>query len=190
MRVCHACQRELEKASLDTGRCVPCGAVVRTLAQRTFEDKRGPRNPPAREDTDNPSKTLDHMATDPSIELPPLSDDRPAPTLEIGDSDTAGDMTAAQPSEPRVEKQAEQKSGPGRKSPTLGDQSDLTIEFPPPGAPPTALPPRTPGGRTTHTIEGDRTIDLDVSSVDAKKIESHGRGTFDKGSRQGQTIRQ
>ncbi len=169
------------------GRCGHCGATVRTLAQRTFEDKRLPRQPAAESD---PSKTIDSTPLDPSLDLPAMDIARPDATLEVTHSDTKGDVSAAGPSSPPAGTPSGKASDPDRKTPTLGDQSDLTIELPPTGVIPSTEPPKKPGRRSTHTIEGDRTIDLDVSSADAKKLESQWKGTFDRGSRQGQTIRQ
>ena len=40
MRTCHACQRELDEASLAAGRCGNCGTIVLKISQRTIDDRR------------------------------------------------------------------------------------------------------------------------------------------------------
>lgn len=182
MRICHACQRELEPASLSAGRCAHCGATIRNLSQRTFEDKRKPLGPQKPSDSE---QTIDSINLDPSIDLPGSGASRPDATIELAHSDTAGDVGT-----PLTGKVSQTPSDPERKSPTVGDQGDLTIELPPTGIIPSTDPPKKPGRRSTHTMEADRTIDLDTSSADARKLESQWKGTFDRGSRQGQTIRQ
>src|SRR5689334_19576675 len=42
MRNCPACQHELEQAAIILGKCPHCGAILRKLAQRTFDNKRLP----------------------------------------------------------------------------------------------------------------------------------------------------
>ena len=104
MRYCHACQEELDSTSLAAGRCANCGTVIRTIAQRTLEDKKllhqpsagggdrrfaridRPRSVRADTETGDGGATLDSLPGDTSIETP---------------SDRA------------------KKSGPQRKSPTI-----------------------------------------------------------------------
>src|SRR5258708_2105854 len=42
MRNCPACQHELEQAAVVQGKCPHCGAILRKLSQRTFDNKRLP----------------------------------------------------------------------------------------------------------------------------------------------------
>src|SRR4026207_1476474 len=42
MRNCPACQHELEQAAIVQGKCPHCGAILRKLSQRTFDNKRLP----------------------------------------------------------------------------------------------------------------------------------------------------
>jgi len=42
MRNCPACNHELEQAAVVQGKCPHCGAILRKLSQRTFENKRLP----------------------------------------------------------------------------------------------------------------------------------------------------
>jgi serine/threonine protein kinase len=70
----------------------------------------------------------------------------------------------------------------------VSERADMTLEFiPPPARPSGDRPTR----RSTHTMESDATLDLSsLPPEEVKKLESQWRGTFDPGSRQGQTIRQ
>src|SRR6476620_12201263 len=42
MRNCPACRHELEQAAIVQGKCPHCGAILRKLSQRTFDNKRLP----------------------------------------------------------------------------------------------------------------------------------------------------
>jgi WD40 repeat protein/serine/threonine protein kinase len=153
MNVCHACQRELDQASLAARRCQHCGAVVRVLAKRTIEAK-------------------------------------PTRIGNGGGRDDSGNLVSGEPS-----LAGGRQSDPERKSPTLPDRSDMTIDF-------TASIPDGAGGegasdsgekltrRSTHTLERDITVDFDESLPGAAHIDSQWRGTFDHSAKQGQTIRQ
>jgi WD40 repeat protein/serine/threonine protein kinase len=88
-------------------------------------------------------------------------------------------------------------SDPQRKSPTVPDRSDMTIEFPALAGGGAAGEPGAAGDsgeksarRSTHTFESDKTIDFDMSPAEAARIDSQWRGTFQRGAKQGQTIRQ
>src|SRR5436309_3233884 len=42
MRNCNSCQRELDQAAIVQGKCPHCGAILRKLSRRTFDNKRLP----------------------------------------------------------------------------------------------------------------------------------------------------
>jgi hypothetical protein len=183
MRICHACKRELETTSLSSGRCRHCGAaVVHIVAQRTIGDKFSPQKPQA-----DMGAGAGETLTAPTIDQPLVETDESAPTLVLGQSDTAG-QTATIDS---TDIPGATSSTPERKSPTVGDRSDLTVELPAtPDPRQQAGPPKKPGRGSTHTFESERTVDLDVPPADAQHVESQWGGTFGAGSHQGQTIRQ
>jgi hypothetical protein len=56
MRNCPACQHELDQLAIVQGKCPHCGAILRKLSQRTFDNKRlptaGVNNPSSEEDDD------------------------------------------------------------------------------------------------------------------------------------------
>ncbi len=80
---------------------------------------------------------------------------------------------------------------PARKSPTVADRSDMTMEFQgPPSSDAPDVPVEKRTRRSTHTLESDKTIDLGASPAEARHLDSQWRGTFDLGAKQGQTIRQ
>jgi len=176
MRFCHACQDELDAASLAAGRCANCGTVIRTIAQRTLEERKVTRAPTAAPGAE----------TEDSIDLELLDPGRAGATGDISLDDTASDAIESK------------KSGPQLKSPTIADRADMTIEFQPPtdGASSTdsqatidSVEHKAP--RKTHPIESDLTVDLaSLSAEERKKLESEWGSTFSPGSKQGQTIRQ
>lgn len=183
MRICHTCQKELESASLAAGRCAHCGTAVRPLAKRTIEDKQSLHQlqPGAGESDSNESLDIDVLETL-----------HPGATIQFSPEDTAQTVPPAEPIP------HDTKSDPGRKSPTVGDQAEMTIEFLPPPAGDASRDSAStidshdrPLGHATHTIEGDRTMDFDnLSDEEAKLLESQWSGTFERGSKQGHTIRQ
>ncbi len=71
MRYCHACQDELDAESLASGRCINCGAAIRTIAQRTLEDKNLLHQPSPGESSEE------------SIDVDVTDTDRSGATLEI-----------------------------------------------------------------------------------------------------------
>ena len=81
-----------------------------------------------------------------------------------------------------------------RKSPTIEYTSDKTMEFQTladaaamqSGTPASSRPTR----QSTYSPESDKTIDLSMSPADSNLMDSQWRGTFELGTRQGQTIRQ
>jgi WD40 repeat protein/serine/threonine protein kinase len=170
MRYCHACQLELDSASFASGRCANCGAAIRTVAQRTLDDKNLPHRPPASAG----------QATEDSIDL------------DLVESDESSSETSDS-----------KKSGPQRKSPTVADRADMTIEFQP-GAIENAPDDGSSrdsaatidsadfaAPRRTHAIDSDLTLDLEsLPPEERRRLESEWGGTFTPGSRQGQTIRQ
>jgi serine/threonine protein kinase len=171
MRFCHSCQQELDSASLASGRCASCGTVLRTVAQRTVEDKKLLHQPPAGAG----------QATEDSIDL------------DIVESGQSADA----PSENKL-------SGPQRKSPTISDRIDRTIEFQPDAddnepsqdastrdSSATIDSAEFSSPRRTLPIDSDLTIDLaSLPPEERKRLESEWGNTLTPGSRQGQTIRQ
>lgn len=187
MRFCHACQQELDAASYAAGRCANCGSVVRAIAQRTLEDKKLLHQSSAGSETED-SIDLDLLSSKDSNDSAATIDSLP----ELPSTEVPGDAT---------------KSGPQRKSPTISDRTDMTIEFAPPdddspdGDSPGNGSSRdsastidsidTPSPRKTMPIESDMTLDLaSLSPDERKKLESEWGSTFTPGSKQGQTIRQ
>lgn len=177
MRYCHACQEELDAASLAAGRCANCGTVVRTIAQRTLEERKVSRTPSAAPGAE----------TEDSIDLDLLEPGKAGMTGDMSLDDTASEAPGGS-----------KQSGPQRKSPTISDRADMTIEYQPPedGAASTdsqatidSVEHKTP--RKTHPIDSDLTIDLaSLSAAERQKLESEWGSTFAPGSRQGQTIKQ
>jgi WD40 repeat protein/serine/threonine protein kinase len=188
MKQCHACQHVLDQSAVTAGQCPHCGAILRKLSQRTIDDKHLLR--------DSDKDALEQRATQPdltsggspseeSLDLEITDTGRAGATIQMSQSDTAdengGEDAGSAP---------EKKSDPERRSPTIADRSDLTVMF---GMPPNVTqedPERKRAKRSTHTLESDRTVDLDPSSPDARQIDSQWRGTFDREAKQGQTIRQ
>ncbi len=184
MRTCHACHHELNAAALTAGSCPHCGAILRKLAPRTIDDKHLVRDQPA--ESDNLSGETYEIVPEASIDL------------ELTDTDQGGQTIEARG--PSAAEQPEPESGSDvplmpiedgdvdRKSPTIGDQSDLTMEFQAASA--EGESPKKATRRSTHTLESDRTVDLQMSPAEARKLDSQWRGTFDLGAKQSQTIRQ
>jgi len=177
MRKCHACQSELDHAAIAAGQCPACGTVLLKIAQRTIDDKRSLREVDAGvlgDETEESGDSLDLLLTDTG---------RAGATIELGLAGTAEeDRAELEPPTP-----AEAANGVDRKSPTIADRADMTMEFEPPPQSPDELKKKATR-RSTHTLESDMTIDLD--SQDASRVDSQWRGTFDLGAKQGQTIRQ
>ena len=179
MRYCHACQEELDSTSLASGRCANCGTAIRSIAQRTVEDKKLLHQPPAGGGDGSSEESID-------IDVADTGDI--GATIMVPPKDAAGNPPPDN-----------KKSGPQRKSPTISDRVDMTIEFPPEAAGDAAskdsastidsIDQRAP--RRTHPIDSDLTLDLaSLPPEERKRLESEWGSTFTPGSRQGQTIRQ
>ncbi len=180
MRFCHACQEELDSTSLASGRCASCGAVIHSVAQRTLEDKKLLHQPPAGGDgsSEDSSESIDIDVAD--------TGDVGGETMQISPEETGGVPPDTK------------KSGPQRKSPTISDRVDMTIEFQPEAAGDASrdsastidsIDHRSP--RRTHPIESDLTLDLaSLPPEERQRLESEWGNTVAPGSRQGQTIRQ
>src|SRR5688572_20891120 len=181
MQTCHACQRELDEQSLAAGRCANCGAVVRRLSQRTIEDPKllRDRDP---EEKDPPAGKEDAESLMTRM-VNPADFAREGATIEITHSDTAGDLGKEDASPP----QPETPSDPGRKIPTVADESNVTMEFKPPAD---SEEIKEASRRSTHTLQKDLTIDFSISPADLEHLDSQWRGTFDLGAKQSHTIRQ
>ncbi len=183
MSNCHACKRELDQSSMDAGRCAHCGAAVRKISQRTIEDKQKLRERKTKAE-DEGAEDLTGQATRLVLPSDLLSQGQ---TIDLPRSESTGDST----SEGETSSHPGRASDPERKSPTVGDQSDMTMEFQPPGeADGEGDDAEESSRRSTHTLEKDVTIDLDTSSAEAQTLDSQWRGTFDLGTGQGHTIRQ
>jgi hypothetical protein len=186
MRTCHACNREFDTASLVTGKCPHCGAVLRKIAQRTIDDAR----------------VLGDAAKSQDIELiiegsdDDLKDtDQGSATIELN---SFFDLDAYRKDQPPsgehslelVEDSGDAKPSPP-KTPTIGDGADMTMEFQSLSAlAPTDESQAATTDRVTHNFESDKTIDLDMMSEDVSKLDSQWRDTIDPGAKHGQTIRQ
>jgi WD40 repeat protein/serine/threonine protein kinase len=160
---------------------------LRKLAQRTIEDRRVPREPGASQSDPNAAtyqvdpESIDIDLTDTSqggatIQLEPVSD---MEDLDLGDDTPLEEVSSG-----------ESGSGADRKSPTIADRSDMTMEFDPTGTQMSDEPPAKATRRSTHTLESDRTVDLAMSPAEARHLDSQWRDTFDMDAKQGQTIRQ
>jgi WD40 repeat protein/serine/threonine protein kinase len=173
----------LDQSSLEANRCSHCGAAVRKISQRTIEDKQNLRERLTKEQDESP-EDLSSQATRLILPSDLVSHGQ---TIEQGHSDTAGDSA----DEPEAAQQSGTPSEPERHSPTVGDQSDMTMEFQPPGEESLQIEEAEESSRrSTHTVQKDATIDLDMTSSEAQTLDSQWRGTFDLAAGQGQTIRQ
>ncbi len=185
MRICHACQHELDEPSLAAGRCTRCGAAIPKLAQRTIEDASGLRQPDSSSDSSDDAPKV--AAGDESIDIDVAGTGAADATIDLGELDTAGsgDVTID------LGDEAEGTAPPDRKSPTVGDRSDMTIEFQSSGeeaeSDDAAGSADEPPGHLTEAFVSDLTIDL---PGDPRQIESQWRGTIDPSASQSQTIRQ
>lgn len=185
MRKCQSCDYELNSDELTAENCPNCGALLRRLAQRTIDDSH------LSQDDNRQTIGVDDLTFDPnakeSIELELTEDDDPGnKTIDLGSQRTMpslDDIDAGQTIEiPSAE----------RKSPTIADQSDRTMEFDTFGSIQHAgeEPPTKRVRRSTHSLESDKTIDLDMPPAEVRKLDSQWRDTVEPGARQGQTIRQ
>ncbi len=174
MRFCHACQQEFDSASLAAGRCANCGAAIRTIAQRTVEDKKLLHQPP----------TGAGQATEESIDLEIVK------SGSTGDDSPESKKSGPQRKSPMISDRTDMtiEFQPPESSDSPGDDasrdaardSAATIDSAEFSSP-----------RRTHPIDSDLTIDLaSLPPAERKRLESEWGGTFTPGSRQGQTIRQ
>jgi WD40 repeat protein/serine/threonine protein kinase len=172
----------LDQWSLAAGRCANCNTVVRKLSQRTIDDRRL-----VRKRGGEPGNAADELTSQslPSIDI--TDTDRPGATIELTPSDRARD--AAPPDDTPL--QSRKPLDTERKMATIGDRSDLTVEFQPPSVP--DADQQDSGEvdeRATRTIEKDQTVDFDLTPSELEQLDSQWRGTFEVGSKQSQTIRQ
>jgi WD40 repeat protein/serine/threonine protein kinase len=164
---------------------------LRKLAQRTIDDKRLPKDPAESEEASRQTFDLD-LGESIDLDVTDTDTDRGGATIEVDppatiESTSVDNEATLIPSEP--------DDAVDRKSPTIGDQSDLTIDYS--QLPPeqveqiqTGEPPKKKTRRSTHSLEHDRTVDFSMSPAEARHLDSQWRGTFDLGAKQGQTIRQ
>ncbi len=185
MRQCHACHGELNQAALAAGKCPHCGAILLKLSQRTIEDKRVPREPQSGTRDTDANVASDELAFAETLE-PDVFEIGPAePTFEVGQSDTAGETGDAG----GEDSLPDTRRVPSVQPPTVADHSDMTEEFAPGPDEPTEEGQKK-AKRSTHTFESDLTVDLDMSSDEARHVDLQWRGTFDRAAKLGQTIRQ
>jgi hypothetical protein len=169
------------------------------LAQRTVEDKLSLRSPKAGA-KDLSSATLGDLGSGESLDINLAGRADSGATIDITPGDTTRVSPLLGPKAPpprRADQTIETEvppghaSGPERKSPTISERADLTLEFVPPPADPLNQSGDRPTRRSTHTFESDLTLDLgSLPPEEVSKLESQWKGTFDPGSKQGQTIRQ
>lgn len=185
MRTCHVCQHELKEASFAIGCCEHCGAVIRHLSPRTIDDKNVFRGDEGAKEAGDDS--ADELTGKPKDSEAAAQDDAGA-TIELSPDDTA----AALGGRDLTGKPSGESSEPVIKSPTVSERSDMTIDFIPPeedDSPPS--PPSKPTRRSTHSLERDLTIDLEgLPPEEAERLHLEWRGTIDRATRDGQTIRQ
>src|SRR2546423_1567702 len=79
MRNCPACKHELDQVAIVQGKCPHCGAILRKLSQRTFDNKKLPAaNGPSTDEADD--FDLDEL-----LELGQTDTDPGSSTIEISD---------------------------------------------------------------------------------------------------------
>src|SRR2546422_7780649 len=100
MRYCHACQQELDAASLAAGRCANCGAVIRPLAKRTVEDKRSLRGPKV--GAPGAGGASGDQPPDPSIDIESVDPGRAGATIELSPNDTTRVVAVPGPTTPPI----------------------------------------------------------------------------------------
>src|SRR6476620_478352 len=81
MRNCPVCQHELEQSAIVQGKCPHCGAILRKLSQRTFDNK---RLPTANGNSASPDEA-DEINLDELLELGQTDTDPGSHTIEISD---------------------------------------------------------------------------------------------------------
>jgi WD40 repeat protein/serine/threonine protein kinase len=200
MRICHACQRELDPAAIVKGKCPHCGVTLRKISQRTIDDTR------LRNGGETPQVELILDESEDSIDLEGAAEnqrttdtDQGGATIELQsfynldqyrDEPASSEPSSAQTID-SAELSAAEAAAAGAaeppKTPTIHDRSDMTMEFP---TIPSGEPPAKPTRRSTHSLESDKTIDLAMSPAEARQLDSQWRETVDPDARQGQTIRQ
>ena len=166
MRTCHACNKELDAASILAGKCPHCGVVQRKFAQRTLDDSklrgRGGK-----------AKDIELIIEgDESVDLELTDTDQGGGTIELShffdvdeyqkNKPPSGEQAAAPPVEQPVNPSAEQSAAPPAekpKTPTVPDRNDMTMEFAtlPSVDPVPAERPKTP---TVHD-RNDMTMEFD-----------------------------
>src|SRR5689334_788906 len=81
MRNCNSCQRELDQAAIVQGKCPHCGAILRKLSRRTFDNKRLPATNGNGASTDE----VNEFDLDEFLEAEQTDTDRGSHTIEISD---------------------------------------------------------------------------------------------------------
>jgi len=175
----------LDASALTEAKCPHCGAILHRPAQRTVDHNQFLR------DRNLPTIGLNdatiNVNPEESVDLELTDTDQGGQTVDLGalTVDSGSDFFGEAPPAPA-------ETGQGvPKSPTVGDRSDLTMQFDalPPEATPEE-PPTKKNRHSTHTLESDRTIDLEMSPDEARHLDSQWGGTIELGAKQGQTIRQ
>src|SRR6478735_3812484 len=86
MRNCPVCKHELEQAAIVLGKCPHCGALLRKLSQRTFDNKRLPATPGNSASGDE----ADEFNLDDLLELGQTDTDPGSHTIEISEATLDG----------------------------------------------------------------------------------------------------
>lgn len=201
MRTCHACQRELDPLAVVAGKCPHCGATLRKLAPRTIDDTRMRDESGQLKTSEASDESLDIEVTDTekdvgaTIELTNFFDldqyrqEHPSVGESRTEMPTIDSIDPAQP--PPHEPTGTPTPPVLPKMPTVSERTDMTTEFPmPPLVDPVGPPAERSTGRSTHSLESDKTIDLSMSPSEAGQLDSKWHDTFDQGTKQSHTIRQ
>ena len=156
MRFCHACQQELDASSLAAGRCGSCGAAIRRSPSARSTTSMLLRKP---QDRRTATRRRKNRSTSPSARRSRTAtmDDlaRGYDSILAGQNPTCRQLRQTTSAAPPAGK----ASDPERKSPTVADRADMTMEFQAIRGPRHERSEADRGARPTR-IESDKTIDL------------------------------
>ncbi|TWT77631.1 Serine/threonine-protein kinase PknD [Posidoniimonas polymericola] len=179
MQRCHACQHELDQPQIDAGRCAACGAAV-------------PASLRVRPPQDDPQATVDSAE---SFEL--IVDDQDAPadddaqkTIDLSSSDTHPTVNI-RPKNPTIADRGDATVEFDSLSLDAGPASNPTVQGTPGGGAGEGATVEGAGGRSTHPMHGDFTIDFGGEDPDLSAHMSSEWGlSVAPGFKQNQTLRQ
>src|SRR3954451_3521318 len=130
MRNCPVCQRDLEQAAIVQGKCPHCGAILRKLSQRTFDNKRLPtagvkkRSPEEADEFDlDELLKSEQTDTDPGSHTIEISD----VTLDDEPAVDAEDMTPLDDDKSLADLAADVRARDEADEFILGDSIDLDL---------------------------------------------------------------